>query len=73
MDYQYICTVFQELRSEIELEVLGETEKLQMSFTAICPNGTVVPDVKRCSNIKPGEMVGCFDSKLSFLYLCSTL
>lgn len=36
-----------------------------MSFTAICPNGTVVPGVKRCSNIKPGETVGCFDLKLS--------
>lgn len=54
---QYVFTVFQELRSEIELEVLGDTEELQMSFTAICPDGTVFPDLKRCSNIKPGETV----------------
>lgn len=52
-----LCSVFQELRSEIELEVLGDTEDLQMSFTTICPNGSVLPDLKRCSNIKPGETV----------------
>uniref|UniRef100_A0A3P9I6G5 Integrin beta n=1 Tax=Oryzias latipes TaxID=8090 RepID=A0A3P9I6G5_ORYLA len=50
-------SVFQELRSEIELEALGDTEELHMSFTAICPNGTAFPDVKYCSNIKPGETV----------------
>ncbi|XP_068161943.1 integrin beta-6 isoform X1 [Antennarius striatus] len=54
---ELIVTAYKELRSEIELEVLGETEELQMSFTAICPNGTVLPDLKRCSNIKPGETV----------------
>lgn len=55
-----LCVLFfQELRSEIELEVLGDTEELQMSFTATCPNGTVLPDQKRCSNVKPGEMVCC--------------
>lgn len=52
-----LCAVLQELRSEIELEVLGDTEELQMSFTTICPNGTVLPDLKRCTNIKPGETV----------------
>lgn len=52
-----ILTAYKELRSEIELEVLGDTEELQMSFTAICPNGTVLPGQKRCSNIKPGETV----------------
>lgn len=63
---KYICAVFQELRSEIELEVLGDTEELQMSFTAICPNGSVLPDQKRCSNIKPGETVSCFALSFSF-------
>ncbi|XP_069030470.1 integrin beta-6 isoform X2 [Embiotoca jacksoni] len=48
---------YKEVRSEIELEVLGDTEKLQMSFTTICPNGTVLPDLKHCSNIKTGETV----------------
>lgn len=55
----HLRAVLQELRSEIELEVLGDTEELQMSFTATCPNGTVLPDIKRCSNVKPGEMVCC--------------
>lgn len=54
---ELIVTAYKELRSEIELEVLGDTEELQMSFTAMCPNGTVAPDMKRCSKVKPGETV----------------
>ncbi|XP_058486137.1 integrin beta-6 [Solea solea] len=54
---ELIVTAYKELRSEIELEVLGDTEELQMSFTAICPDGTVLADHKHCSNIKPGETV----------------
>ncbi|KAM9410120.1 integrin beta-6 [Pholidichthys leucotaenia] len=54
---ELIVTAYKELRSEIELEVIGDTEELQMSFTTICPNGTVLPDLKRCSNVKPGETV----------------
>lgn len=54
---ELIVTAYKELRSEIELEVLGDTEELQMSFTAICPNGTITPDMKHCSNVKPGETV----------------
>uniref|UniRef100_A0A7N8XC31 Integrin beta n=1 Tax=Mastacembelus armatus TaxID=205130 RepID=A0A7N8XC31_9TELE len=58
---ELIVTAYKELRAEIELEVLGDTEELQMSFTAICPNGTVLPDLKRCANIKPGETVSLFN------------
>uniref|UniRef100_A0A8C4NN09 Integrin beta n=2 Tax=Dicentrarchus labrax TaxID=13489 RepID=A0A8C4NN09_DICLA len=58
---ELIVTAYKELRSEIELEVLGDTEELQMSFTAICPNGSVLPDLKQCSNIKPGETVSLFN------------
>uniref|UniRef100_A0A8C6KMW1 Integrin beta n=1 Tax=Nothobranchius furzeri TaxID=105023 RepID=A0A8C6KMW1_NOTFU len=54
---ELIVTAYKELRSEIELEALGDTEELRMSFTTICPNGTVFPDLKHCSNIKPGETV----------------
>ncbi|XP_071371827.1 integrin beta-6 [Centroberyx affinis] len=54
---ELIVTAYKELRSEIELEVLGDTEELQMSFTAICPDGTVFPGLKRCSNIKAGDTV----------------
>ncbi|XP_028257326.1 integrin beta-6 [Parambassis ranga] len=72
---ELIVTAYKELRSEIELEVLGDTEELQMSFTTICPNGTVLRDLKRCSNIKPGETVtfnvsvelpGCFSGVRHF-------
>ncbi|XP_077374277.1 integrin beta-6 [Festucalex cinctus] len=54
---ELILTAYKELRSEIELEVLGDTEDLRMSFAAICPNGTVRPELKQCSNVKPGETV----------------
>lgn len=54
---ELIVTAYKELRSEIELEALGDTEDLQMSFTAICPNGSILPDQKRCSDIKSGETV----------------
>ncbi|KAJ0001652.1 hypothetical protein NQD34_001448 [Periophthalmus magnuspinnatus] len=72
---ELIVTAYKELRSEIELEVLGDTEDLQMSFTAICPNGTVTTDMKKCSNVKPGETVvlnvtvelpGCLSSPRHF-------
>uniref|UniRef100_A0A665WSQ3 Integrin beta n=1 Tax=Echeneis naucrates TaxID=173247 RepID=A0A665WSQ3_ECHNA len=62
---ELIVTAYKELRSEIELEVLGDTEDLQMSFTAICPNGTVLPDLKKCSKVKPGETVSCCFSSFS--------
>ncbi|XP_034051122.1 integrin beta-6 [Thalassophryne amazonica] len=54
---ELIITAYKELRAEIELEVLGDTEELQMSFTTICPNGTVLPNQKHCSHIKPGDTV----------------
>ncbi|KAL6112889.1 itgb6 [Pungitius sinensis] len=72
---ELIVTAYKELRSEIELEVLGDTEGLQMSFTAICPNGNVLGDQKRCFNIKTGETVvfnvsvelpGCLSEPLHF-------
>ncbi|KAF7667920.1 hypothetical protein LDENG_00041540 [Lucifuga dentata] len=72
---ELIVTAYKELRSEIELEVLGDTEELQMSFTTICPNGTVLPNQKRCSNIKPGdtvvfnvsvELTGCLSGERHF-------
>ncbi|XP_028291770.1 integrin beta-6 isoform X1 [Gouania willdenowi] len=72
---ELIVTAYKELRSEIELEVLGDTEELHLSFTALCPNGAVLPDTKRCSNSKPGEMVvfnvsvelpGCFSGVRQF-------
>ncbi|MGH0143234.1 UNVERIFIED_CONTAM: hypothetical protein FKN15_014043 [Acipenser sinensis] len=46
-----------ELRSEIELEVEGDTEDLQISFTAICQDGTVLPGQKKCSHLQVGDTV----------------
>uniref|UniRef100_A0A6Q2YE29 Integrin beta n=1 Tax=Esox lucius TaxID=8010 RepID=A0A6Q2YE29_ESOLU len=54
---ELIVTAYKELRSEIELEVLGQTEDLHISFTAICPDGTVLPGQKQCSNVKAGDTV----------------
>ncbi|XP_076880755.1 integrin beta-6 isoform X2 [Brachyhypopomus gauderio] len=72
---ELIMTAYKELRSEIELEVLGNTDNLQLSFTALCQDGTVHPGLKRCSNTKVGDVVafnvtvelaGCLDSPLHF-------
>ena len=55
---------FQELRSEIDMEVLGDTEDLQIAFTAICHDGQAAqPGQKRCSNVKVGNKVKCLGYK----------
>ncbi|XP_072574554.1 integrin beta-6 isoform X2 [Paramormyrops kingsleyae] len=54
---ELIVNAYKELRSEIELEVLGDTEGLQISFTAMCHDGSVLPGQKRCSNVKVGDLV----------------
>lgn len=46
-----------ELRSEVELEVLGDTEGLSLSFTALCNNGILLPNQKKCSHMKVGDTV----------------
>ncbi|XP_008946365.1 PREDICTED: integrin beta-6 isoform X3 [Merops nubicus] len=54
---QLIIAAYQELRSEVELEILGETEGLNLSFTAICNNGTFLPHQRKCSHVKVGDTV----------------
>lgn len=72
---QLIMTAYKELRSEIDLEVLGNTEDLQITFTALCQDGTILPGHKNCSNVKAGDVVsfnvtvelkGCLDGPRSF-------
>lgn len=46
-----------ELRSEVELEVLGDTEGLNLSFMATCNNGVLFPHQKKCSHMKVGDTV----------------
>ncbi|XP_036041625.1 integrin beta-6 isoform X1 [Onychomys torridus] len=52
---QLIISAYEELRSEVELEVLGDTEGLSLSFTAICNNGVLFPHQKKCSHMKVGD------------------
>uniref|UniRef100_A0A8D2CTE7 Integrin beta n=1 Tax=Sciurus vulgaris TaxID=55149 RepID=A0A8D2CTE7_SCIVU len=52
---QLIISAYEELRSEVELEVLGDTEGLNLSFTAVCNNGTLFPHQKKCSHMKVGD------------------
>uniref|UniRef100_A0A8D2L8D5 Integrin beta n=2 Tax=Varanus komodoensis TaxID=61221 RepID=A0A8D2L8D5_VARKO len=54
---QLIIDAYKALRSEIELEVFGDTDGLNLAFTAICNNRTVLPHQKKCSHIKVGETV----------------
>lgn len=50
-------STLKELRSEVELEVLGDTEGLSLSFTALCNNGILLPNQKKCSHMKVGDTV----------------
>lgn len=52
---QLIISAYEELRSEVELEVLGDTEGLNLSFTALCSNGILFPHQKKCSHMKVGD------------------
>lgn len=52
---QLIISAYEELRSEVELEVLGDTEGLNLSFTALCNNGVLFRHQKKCSHMKVGE------------------
>ncbi|XP_053116867.1 integrin beta-6 isoform X2 [Hemicordylus capensis] len=54
---QLITDAYKALRSEIELEVLGNTDGLNLAFTAVCNNSTAFPHQKKCSHIKVGEAV----------------
>lgn len=52
---QLIISAYEELRSEVELEVSGDTEGLDLSFTAVCNNGVLFPHQKKCSHLKVGD------------------
>ncbi|KAM6459175.1 integrin beta-6 isoform 1-T2 [Liasis olivaceus] len=54
---QLIIDAYKSLKSEIELEVLGDTDGLKLAFTAICSHGSPFPNEKKCSHIKVGEVV----------------
>ncbi|XP_040213823.1 integrin beta-6 [Rana temporaria] len=54
---QLILTAYKELRSEIELEVSGDTDGLNLFFTAHCNNETSISNSRRCQQIKVGDRV----------------
>uniref|UniRef100_A0A8C5QYT6 Integrin beta n=1 Tax=Leptobrachium leishanense TaxID=445787 RepID=A0A8C5QYT6_9ANUR len=54
---QLIMTAYKELRSEIELEVFGDTDDLNFFFTALCNNDTDVVGSKKCQRIRVGDTV----------------
>ncbi|XP_053554327.1 integrin beta-6 [Bombina bombina] len=54
---QLIINAYKELRSEIELEVSGDTEGLNLSFTALCNNDTFIPGSRKCQHIMIGDTV----------------
>ncbi|XP_053263922.1 integrin beta-6 [Podarcis raffonei] len=54
---QLIIDAYKALRSEIELEVLGDTDGVNLAFTAICNNNTAFPHQRKCSHIQVGEVV----------------
>eukprot|EP00062_Callorhinchus_milii_P005645 gi/632945351/ref/XP_007888016.1/ PREDICTED: integrin beta-6 [Callorhinchus milii] len=54
---QLIIKAYKELRSEVEMEVTGDTEGVRMSFTAICQDGTIHPGQRKCSHLHLGDMV----------------
>ena len=54
---QLFLSYLKELRSEVELEVLGDTDGLNLSFTAICNTGIPFPHQKKCSHMKVGDIV----------------
>ncbi|XP_053327689.1 integrin beta-6 [Spea bombifrons] len=54
---QLIMTAYKELRSEIELEVSGDTDGLNIFFTAMCSNETTITNSKKCQRIRVGDRV----------------
>ncbi|KAG8432378.1 hypothetical protein GDO86_016858 [Hymenochirus boettgeri] len=54
---QLIVNAYKELRSEIELEVSGDTDGLSLSYTALCNNETAIAHSKKCQHLKVGDRV----------------
>ncbi|XP_038645572.1 integrin beta-6 isoform X1 [Scyliorhinus canicula] len=54
---QLIIKAYKELRSEVELEVTGDTDGVQFLFTAICQGGTIIHGEKKCSHLHIGDTV----------------
>ncbi|XP_047426889.1 integrin beta-3a [Mugil cephalus] len=54
---QLIETAYANIRSKVELELLGVPEELNLSFNATCVGGEVIRGLKSCSGLKIGDTV----------------
>ncbi|XP_072435540.1 integrin beta-6 isoform X1 [Chiloscyllium punctatum] len=54
---QLIIKAYKELRSEVELEVTGDTDGVRFYFTAICQDGAILQGQKKCSHLYIGDTV----------------
>ncbi|XP_041830995.1 integrin beta-3a [Melanotaenia boesemani] len=54
---QLIEEAYARIRSQVELEVLGVPDELNLLFNASCLNGEVIPGIKSCSGLKIGDTV----------------
>ncbi|XP_074512312.1 integrin beta-3a [Sebastes fasciatus] len=48
---------YEDIRSKVELEILGVPDELHLSFNASCLNGEVIHGLKSCSGLKIGDTV----------------
>lgn len=48
---------WQDIRSKVQLEVLGVPEELNLSFNATCLNGEVLQGLRSCQGLKTGDTV----------------
>lgn len=54
---QLIEKAYADIRSKVQLEVLGVPEELNLSFNATCLNGEVLQGLKSCQGLKTGDTV----------------
>ncbi|XP_063040848.1 integrin beta-3-like [Engraulis encrasicolus] len=54
---QLIKDAYANIRSKVELELLGLPEEVSLFFNATCLNGEVFPGVKSCSGLSIGDTV----------------
>ncbi|XP_067869266.1 integrin beta-3-like [Heterodontus francisci] len=54
---ELIVNAYQQIRSQVELEVLDLPKELSLSFDAFCGNDEFIPGQKFCSGLKIGDTV----------------
>ncbi|RXM32124.1 Integrin beta-8 [Acipenser ruthenus] len=54
---ELVVDAYKKLLSEVELQVESLTKGVFVNVTAICPDGSTSPGLKKCGNVKPNEKV----------------